>query len=189
MVTRYGWLLALLWLLTACSTAPKVTAPSVVYTPLTQFQLQGRISVKAGESVMSGSLDWSYAAQQEALQLVAPLGAGGIAVRREGSRIWFTDPQGKVHETDRGLDGLADLLGVRLPLDSLPWWLAGAARATSVAQREYLEDGSLAALTQDGWRIEYARPQQLQGRWLPGRIIARQGEAIEIRLVVDTWRL
>ena len=183
------WLL-LLALLGGCATAPKPNRPDIMYTPLTQFQLQGRISVKAGDEVISGNLDWTYAVSGERLQLVAPLGAGGIEVRREGAHIRLTDPQGKVQETDRGIDGLAELLGgLRLPLDRLPWWLAGASQDEAVVIREYHADGSLAVLIQDGWRIEYTRPQTHAGRWLPGRIIARYGERIEIRLVVDSWKL
>lgn len=190
-MVRRLWLAALLLLLNACASVPEPASDPArpAYTPLTHFSLQGRISVKAGDTALSGNLDWSYAATEESLQWVAPLGAGGIALRRTGRHIVLTDPQGRQHETDQGLDGLTELLGVRLPLDRLPWWLAGAAQDGAVAQREYHADGHLAALVQDGWRIEYSRPQQVDGRWLPGRIVARQGEAIEIRLVVDAWKL
>ncbi|NTV96572.1 MAG: outer membrane lipoprotein LolB, partial [Thiobacillus sp.] len=78
------------------------------------------------------------------------------------------------------------VLGLRLPLDGLVWWLSALPRPEVEFSAAAGEDGRMASLDQDGWHIEYSRYQQRGERWLPGRIFVSRGE-LEFRLVVDSW--
>ena len=61
------------------------------------------------------------------------------------------------------------------------------ARPGAPYQAEADADGRLTVLQQDGWRIEFSRYGESAGRFLPGKLVARRGDDLEIRLVVDQW--
>ena len=80
-------------------------------------------------------------------------------------------------------------LGVTLPLQGLAWWVVGSVRPGVPYQAEADGEGRLAMLNQDGWQIEFSRYARTGAYTLPGKLIARRGDDLEIRLVVDQWEL
>ena len=84
-------------------------------------------------------------------------------------------------------------LGFAPPLTSLRYWLLvlpdpAGGEFTSVPN----DDGTVAQLEQQGWKLEYedyrAQPAAAGTVRLPGRLTATR-EDIRLRLVVDRWRL
>ncbi len=154
--------------------------------PVTEFKLDGRVSVKTEAQQYSGSLSWHRQGGEETLLLSGPLGQGAAEIRRQGGLLVLQTADGQI-VTDANDERLMErALGMNLPLSGLVYWLSALPAPLSEFSAATGPDGRLASLEQDGWRIEYSRYREIDGRWLPGRIFANRGE-LQFRLVVDAW--
>ena len=180
--------LFLLLALTGCASLNVAVAPDSLrgQSPVMQFKLDGRLSVKTDSQTFSGSISWQRAVAEETLLLSGPLGQGAAEIRRQGGVVVLKAADGSVVTEASDEQLMERALGLRLPLDGLVWWLSALPRPQTGFSAAAGEDGHLASLDQDGWHIEYSRYQQRGERWLPGRIFASRGD-LEFRLVVDAW--
>lgn len=189
---RFAWL-GVLIALGGCSSPPQpplgTDLPVPVVQPLTEFTLEGRISLRAGDEAVSGGLRWSRQGSRDHLLVTTPMGGAVAQITRVGESIEVVDHKGQRSVTESGLSGLDQILGFKLPLDYLSWWLAGTPKAGEIHRLERDGEGRLAYLEQDGWRIDFQRYQPTVDRFLPRKLVARRGEDLELRLVVDQWTL
>ncbi len=192
MSARFVWL-GVLIALGGCSSplqAPlRVESPVSVGQPLIEFILEGRLSLRAGDEAVSGGLRWSRQGMRDHFLVTTPMGGAVAQITRVGEHIEVVDHKGQRVVTESGLSGLDQVLGFKLPLEYLPWWLAGTAKAGESYRLELDGEGRLAHLEQDGWQIDFQRYQPIADRFLPRKLIARRGEDLELRLVVDQWTL
>jgi len=187
------FLLMLVVVLAGCA-APVVSqidsmAEMRLKPPPALFHLEGRVSVRTPEQTFSGALSWARASDGDTLLLSGPLGQGVAEIRRRAGFAELNMADGKriVAQSDERL--MQRVLGIGLPLDGLSDWLFGRPRP-DISFRAGLDgQGRLAWLDQDGWHLEYDRYANIDGRWLPGRIVARQGDELDFRFVADSWKL
>lgn len=188
------WFVALVLavLSAACARLP-VLAPidSVAALPgpahVPYFQLEGRLSVRAQEQSFSGALAWLRRPDAESMLLSTPLGQGVAEIQRVEGGMRLVDAEGRSRVAADGETLLEDAVGLRLPLNGLVYWLSARPRPEAPFTASLDETGRVAVMQQDGWRIDYGRYREAAGRWLPGKIFARRGEALEFRLVIDSW--
>lgn len=147
------------------------------------------MSLKANEESFSGGMTWWHAAKQQELLLSTPLGQGVAELRGDEQSVELRDSEGRLHRAADAETLVRQALGLTLPLKGLAWWVVGNPRPGVSYQAEADADGRLAVLKQDGWRIEFSRYAQTGGHYLPGKLVARRADALEIRLVVDKWEL
>lgn len=191
---RRGVLAALTLMVAGCAQLPgfePVAPPAALALPPPpeSFRLEGRVSVKAGEESFSGGLAWRRGPGSEELLLNTPLGQGVAELRGGPDGVTLTDAKGKVYLAPDADALVRQALGLELPLRGLAWWVTGHPRPGAAYRAEPDEMGRLGVLEQDEWRIEFSR-YALQGRaTLPGKLIARRGADLEVRLVVDRWEL
>jgi outer membrane lipoprotein LolB len=181
-------------LLAACAQLqlPGFAPPPVALilpAPPSAFRLEGRISLKTNEESFSGGMTWRHAAVQQELLLRTPLGQGVAELRGDAQGVELRDAEGRLHQAADAETLVYQALGVTLPLKGLAWWVVGNVRPGAPYQAEPDGDGRLAVLRQDGWRIEFSRYTQSGGRFLPGKLVVRRTDDLEIRLVVDSWEL
>jgi outer membrane lipoprotein LolB len=153
-----------------------------------QFQLKGRIAVAAGNDGFSAGLFWKQQGARAALALDGPLGVGGARVVADGPTLTVTTSRGEVLGSDAARAELGARLGFDPPLESLRYWVRGVPDPDSPAT-ETLDAATqrLAALTQDGWQIEYTEYMSAPGGELPHRLSLRRG-GVRVRLVVESWQ-
>jgi outer membrane lipoprotein LolB len=151
------------------------------------FRLDGRISVRTPGRTLSGSASWTRTAGAETLLLSGPLGQGAAEITRggDGAILHLSDGRQVVADSDERL--MERVLGLRLSLDGLADWLSGRPRVEDGFKGGLGADGRIDWLDQDGWHIEYSQYHDWNGRWLPGRIVARRGDDVEFRFVLDHW--
>lgn len=184
-----AWGLSGLLLLSGCAQIPKATIWRPQVEPPASFRLEGRISVKAEQESFSGGLVWRRDARGEELLLRTPLGQGVAELRGAADGVELVDAQGRAHRA-ADADSLARrVLGLDLPVRGLGWWVVGHPRPGAVYRAQADEVGRLGVLEQDGWRIEFSRYARVAGRDMPGRLVARRGETLDVRLVVDLWEM
>lgn len=178
-----------LLLLAGCAQTP--SPPTVGVQPLqslSRFHLEGRVSVKTEEQSFSGGIRWRHDPARDEILLSSPLGQGVAELLQEDGQVTLKNAEGRTYVAASGEELLEAVLGVRLPLDGMVHWLSAQPRPGSAYELERNGEGRVTRLTQDGWRLEYGRYQVHDERWLPGRIFARRDEALEFRLVVDSWQ-
>jgi outer membrane lipoprotein LolB len=186
--------LALAGLLAACAQLPLpgfAPPPAILAmpAPLSTFLLEGRVSVKANEESFSGGMSWRHAAEQQELLLRTPLGQGVAELRGDSAGVELRDSEGHLHRAADAETLVHQALGVTLPLKGLAWWVVGSVRPGAPYRMEPDGEGRPGVLHQDGWRIEFSRYAQVGGHFLPGKLVARRADDLEIRLVVDSWDL
>ncbi|MBI5330399.1 MAG: outer membrane lipoprotein LolB [Betaproteobacteria bacterium] len=189
--SRRGVLVALALLAAGCAEPPIAPAPvaGARTAPPASFRLEGRVSVKSGEESFSGGIAWRHVPDADEILLTTPLGQGVAELRITPQGANLVDGKGRQHAAPDTASLLRQTLGVELPLQGLVWWALGRPRPDAPAHEEFDAAGQVARMEQDGWRIEFARHARQQGYLLPGRLIARRGEDLEVRLVADAWEL
>jgi outer membrane lipoprotein LolB len=189
-----GLLTAGLVLLSGCAQLPgfKSEAPArklVLAKPPAAFRLEGRVSVKNGEDSFSGGMRWHHSGKEDDLLLRTPLGQGVAELHGTDTGVSLQDSDGHVYHADDADQLVRKAVGMTLPLKGLAWWVVGNPRPNSRYVAEADADGHLGVLDQDDWRIEFSRYAPQGQTVLPGKLVARRGDDLEIRLVVDTWEL
>jgi len=191
-----GLPLLLAGLLAACAQWPALLPerrlpppPLVLPAPPSAFRLEGRVSLKANEESFSGGMTWRHDAARQELLLRTPLGQGVAELRGDVEGVELLDSEGHLHRAADAETLVRQALGVTLPLAGLAWWVVGNVRPGVPFQAEADDEGHLAVLNQDGWRIEFSRYAQVGDHFLPGKLVARRADDLEIRLVVDAWEL
>lgn len=190
---------AVLLLLNGCVQLPgfKPAAPAnklALSKPPESFRLEGRVSVKSGEENFSGGMLWWHGRQEETLLLRTPMGQGVAELHGMGDKVSLKDAEGRQYEAEDAETLVRQVVGMTLPIKGLAWWVVGQPRPNARYVAEADEHGRLAVLKQDDWRIEFSRygphvDARLARFSLPGKLIAKRGEDLEIRLVVDEWVL
>ncbi len=168
--------------------APVADTPRLKPPPAV-FQMEARVSVKAEAESFSGGLSWRRERDLQTLLLRTPLGQGIAELHGDASGMVLTDARGQTRAA-ADADSLArQALGVDLPVRGLQWWVVGQPRPDAAYRARVDGEGRLSGLVQDGWDIEFGRYRAIDGHSLPGRLIARRGDDLEVRLVVDLWEL
>ena len=189
-------LAALVALAAGCRTTPPLPPAAVSWEQRrpqlqarTHFELKGRVAVAAGEEGFNASLRWTQDGTRSLLMLEGPLGVGGAQVTAYGDQLSLVTSSGERIDNAAARAELAARLGFDPPLSSLRYWVLGVPDPAQPAT-EALDPTQqrLAALTQDGWHVDYQRYVTAGGELLPARLTL-QRDAVRVRLAVDDWRL
>jgi outer membrane lipoprotein LolB len=154
------------------------------------WEIRGRLAVDTGERGFQGRFDWRQNADALDLGVRGPLGAGVLQVAGTAAELTVT-ARGETRVLTDPESELSALLGWWLPLGSLHAWLLGLPDRQFRAATELGADGTLAALEQRLWHVDYPSYQlaAVAGRsvLVPRRIDLRHGE-LRLRLTIDDWR-
>lgn len=150
------------------------------------FHMSGRVSVRNQEQTFSGGITWHRRHSEEVVRLSTPLGQGVVEVRMGSAGAELIDAEGQGYAAADAEALLQAILGWTLPLHGLGHWIAGRPDPAQPFTGQADDLGRWLNLTQAGWRIDFAR---YGDGVLPGRVLARRGETLEIRLVVDAWQV
>jgi outer membrane lipoprotein LolB len=156
------------------------------------WEMRGRLAVDTGGRAFQGSFNWHQQGDAIELAVRGPLGAGILQVSGTASRMTFTARGDTRVLTDPETE-LSALLGWWLPVGSLHAWLLGLADPAFRATTQSGTDGTLAALEQRAWNVEFPAYQltmpdgRAPGVLVPRRIDLAHGE-LKLRLTIDDWR-
>lgn len=190
-----GWVaLATVALVAGCRTAPPAKAPAPtaweVVRPALQsrdhFELKGRVAVAAAGEGFNARLRWDQQGTQSHVALEGPLGAGGVQITSDGSRLTIVNSKGERLDSDAARTELVARLGFEPPLSSLRYWILGVPDPGQPAQESLDSQQRLQSLQQDGWQVDYGGYMAVNGGWLPSRMTLQKG-SVRVRLVVDGW--
>lgn len=188
-----GISLAALLFLAACKTVPPVPVESRPWPERMkdlqardQFELRGRVAVRAGSEGFNARLRWEQMGEQTLVALDGPLGVGGVNVTANGNAMTVTTSDGRQLDSHAAHTELMARLGFEPPLNSLRYWVLGVPDPSSEFVETLDEQQRLALLLQDGWQISYESYMPANGGWLPQRM-TMQREGVRVRVIVDHW--
>ena len=188
---------ALLAVLAGCRSLPPAPPPPPAESwdarrtqlqSLQSFHLRGRVAVAAGDEGFNASLRWTQQGDRSELALEGPLGVGGAQISASGDELTVLTAHGERIESSAAHAELAARLGFDPPLASLRYWVLGVPDPAQPVE-ESLDPAQqrLAALVQQGWRVEYQSYAAMSGEVLPARMTL-QRDAVRVRLLVDDWQ-
>ena len=155
------------------------------------WEIRGRLGVQTQTTGGSMDLIWKQSAQDYSIRLIMPLGAGQYFVQGDDHLAKIRLPDGREEIVNDIDNSFLSVLGVNLPVNAIRDWIRGLpARALSVENIQWDEQGQLSRLQQSGWTVEmtrYAGEELL----LPHAIyLSRQDNAeLDIRLVLRQWQV
>ena len=177
-----------LLLLGGCATpALKLPAMTAAQPAPEAFELNGRIGVRHDDQGFSGNLSWRHYADEDEIQLRSPLGQTVARIQRKAGSVTLDSTDG--HYTAQSTAELTEqVLGWRLPLDGMQYWVLGRPAPDGAAESERDESMRVIRLHQQEWSIEF-RDYRMEGNYvLPSRITMRN-DTLELKLIVDSWEL
>jgi len=155
------------------------------------FELSGRVSVHNAQQRFSGNVRWHHTSLDDTVLLLSPLGQAVAEIYRNHKGVSFTTSKRDVYYARNVEDLTADMLGWRLPLDGLQYWVQGHHSPRSAASVDFDSEDRVVAIRQNGWEIFFrhdkGNTKLSTQKVVRPRIIQLQFEDLNIRMVVDDW--
>ena len=175
------------WALAGCTTlrALQAAAPApTVHSLDVAFQVNGRFAVRAGKDGGSGRIAWQHSPDSDDLAILSPIGQGLARIVRENG-VYTLTTRDDVKQSAADPDDLTErILGWRLPLTGLPYWVRGRPAPAPPPQTRGDANSRLDGLEQAGWTIEYQSYHLDIG--MPERIRVSRPN-LDLRLVLEEW--
>ena len=156
--------------------------------PLTVFALDGRIAVHYRDHTTLANLHWRHDAVSDTLTLSTPLGQTVAVLTRDSQGVTLTDNRQHIHSAPTMEDLTGQMLGWRLPLQNLAYWIVGSAMPDLPYRLQTEPATGALQLIQSDWLITYKRWTALAGTELPANLTV-SGQDMTVRLVVSNWRM
>lgn len=185
---RWAFLLLPL-LLASCAVTPPLAQPAQRSAVAEQepFALNGRISVKHDGQRTFANMYWTHRGDTDDILLSGPLGQTVASLHRDARGVVLQTKDGLYSAVDMG-DLTEQVLGWRLPLAGLRYWVLALPDPASEASIEHDVNGQVSVLQQDDWKIRYTRYAAQTVNGLPLRMLL-QRDGLEMQLLVDTWEI
>ena len=192
----YGLLCCLFFLLAGCATLtdkPVAVSTAIIEPVATgaatvaNFELAGRVSVKDSKQSFSGGVRWQHTNASDEILLLSPLGQTVAQIQRDAEGVQLTTSEQKVYRAADVESLTGQVLGWRLPLTGLQYWVSGVNSPATSAAVDKDGAGRVVAIRQDGWEITYSSffsTEQEQAT--RPRVLSLQRGELEIRLVIDS---
>lgn len=178
------------FILSGCAAVPPVVSQGQLSNPaaIKHFELNGRIGIQHQNEGFSGNLHWQHQGLADEIQIYGPLGqmvVHIIKLPKQGVRLITSD---RKEYSAADVETLTEsIVGWRLPLQGLQYWVLGAAHPDSYAEIKRDDQQRPIQLFQSGWQVEIQRYQAESG--LPDKLVLRYGDSLQIRLVIDRWSI
>ena len=191
----YPLVLCICSLLVGC--ASFVFKPPVVETSIIEkggvpssvnFELMGRVSAKGGDKGFAGGVRWSHTGTDDNIHLLSPFGQIVAQIKSNKDIVLLTTSEQKIYRAVNVENLTKQVLGWRLPLLGLQYWVRGVNSPKTKSEVDRDTDGRIIGIRQDGWAITYTGyfPSQLIQTERP-RVLVLNRSNLKIKLVIDNW--
>ncbi|MGQ7247689.1 lipoprotein insertase outer membrane protein LolB [Halomonas sp. V046] len=150
------------------------------------WNLTGKVGLRSPDDSTSANLDWRQTPYHYRLLVTGPMGAGRSTLEGRDGRVSLTTNEGRF-EADSPEALMEERLGWSLPVSSLTDWVRGLPAEGEPFDTTKDNLGFPATLAQSGWDIEYRGWDNVDGLWMPNRLIMTYGD-LRATLVVNQWQ-
>ncbi|MEH6493770.1 lipoprotein insertase outer membrane protein LolB [Halopseudomonas sp.] len=155
--------------------------------PITSWELQGKLGVRAPGESGSGTLFWLQRNDYYDIRLSGPLGRGATRIQGDDQQTTLEVAGRQPISAESAEALLEQQIGWRLPVEHLLWWVRGLPAPNTASRLQLDTHSRLARLSQSGWTVEYSRYQQIGEVELPQRLQI-SGHDLLLTLVVTDWK-
>ncbi len=158
--------------------------------PAAAFNLLGRISIQDKNQSFSGSFRWQHLAISDEILLFTPLGQAVAEITNDQNGVRLITSKLEAFYANDVESLTEEVLGWRLPLSGLKYWIQGTHSPTTEAEKDLNNRDQVIAIRQDGWKIVYNHytPAQLNQSPRP-RVLELAYANLRIKLVIDNWNV
>ena len=151
--------------------------------------LNGRIAIINGHESWHLSMEWQQHDDKYILDLSGPFGAGHAQLTGTNSGVVLVDADKNYFYADSPDRLLQEVTGVRMPVQSLLYWMRGIPNWNIKNGKQRLDEfGRLQQLQQDGWRVRFKSYIDVNHHELPQKIFI-DGYDLKVKVFVDEWDL
>ena len=196
---RFTWVIGPLFLLGCASKHSAPPSAETTTTPppvavikktrqLSSWEIQGLMAVKSPKKSFSANLIWlQQGPHHYHLRLMGPFGNGTVLINRQGENVTYQDDHTRITAPEAS-SLLYKKTGVRLPVDALYHWIKGLPTAAPITQATYDKQHHLLTLQQQGYILQYASYESINGYALPKKITLN-GHHLMVKLIIKHWQL
>ena len=154
---------------------------------IADWDLQGRLVVNDGERREALRASWQQRGDQISLTGRGAVGpVGGFRISGTAEQLVIETTRSDPETLENPERDLSDRLGWWMPVTSLEYWLLGQQDPGFPADVVRGPSGTLVALHQRDWRIDYPEYQLAEGLLVP-RLIRFTHAELELELTVRNW--
>lgn len=191
--------------LSGCTSIPTqpqtdAVATTVLYDPATatqavlarEFNILGRLAIQDEKQSFSGSFRWVHLAASDEILLFTPLGQAVAEITKDDGGVRLITSKMEGYYANDAETLTEQILGWRLPLDGLRYWIQGMHSPLSAAEKDLDRQNQVLAIRQDGWHIHYNNFIQtsLSPAPLPKNMnLFYENQNLKIRVIVDNWKV
>lgn len=163
---------------------------SAQIAPAADFNLLGRLSIQNGNERFSGSFRWQHLTVSDEILLFTPLGQAVAEITKDQEGVRLITAKLEAFYADDVESLTEEVLGWRLPLRGLQYWIQGKHSPLTAAEMDLDDKDQVVAIRQDGWKIQFSSYAPAQSNQTPlPRILDLLYENLKIKLVVDDWKV
>jgi len=153
---------------------------------ISSWNIHGGIAAKNKTKGFTATINWAQSGPSSyQIRLVGPLGGGSIIINRKGGNVTYQDGP-KVYRSNSAEELLQKHTGVRLPVNSLYYWVRGLPAPGSVQSEKHDKYNHLIQLRQAGYTVNFTKFTSVRGIDLPS-MIRLDGQGVMIKVVVKSW--
>ncbi len=185
------WIVLALFGLAGCAAIPaKVVPPppALNRAPIAAFEIDGRMAVHYRRDASTVTLHWRHLPSSDRVTFSSPLGQTVAVLTRDEHGVILVDSQQHTHSAQSVEDLTERLLGWRLPLGDLTYWVVGAAVPNQTYQLQSATKTGEMRLDQSGWTVIYKRWTAVGAQDLPTNLTLTGYDAA-VHLVISDWHL
>jgi outer membrane lipoprotein LolB len=154
------------------------------------WHLTGRLAVRNGNEAWNINLDWQQKGDDYQIQLNGPFGAGKVRLVGNTDGVVLRDSDNQTFYADKPENLLQERTGVTMPVEGMRYWIVGLSTPQQTKPPKLDLQGRIASLEDNHWRVKFRRYTEVSGLQLPDKIfISKPDQDINVRLVVDEWKL
>lgn len=189
-------LLLLSFLLSACMPqnqrqepgAEDWTARATALQDMDNWQLQGKIGVRAAQNSGSAALNWQQQEERYRLVLSGALGMGKLVLWGDQNGVSWTDDNGEHRQHPDAQALVSELWGWSIPVEALRYWVRGIPQPQQPFTGKPATEDEAAAFAQAGWTVQPVNYRDTDGHSLPTRIRLQSASAT-LTVLVNRWTL
>jgi len=154
------------------------------------WHLTGRLAVNNGDEAWNLNLDWQQKGDDYEIKIHGPFGMGKVKLVGNAHGVLLRDADDQTFYADTPEILLYEQTGVFMPVEGLRYWVVGLTTPSQKEQPTLDNFGRLAYLEDANWKVKFKRYTQVSGIDLPNKVfVARNENGLDVRLVVDKWKL
>jgi outer membrane lipoprotein LolB len=152
------------------------------------WNLQGKIGVRAESGSGSAAMNWQQNDEDFRLVLSGALGMGRLVLSGNRTLVSWNDSRGRSGRHNDPDALIEEIWGWDVPVAALQFWIRGIPQPGAAVEGTQLANGLATRFRQAGWSIEPQEYRDIDGLALPTRI-RLEGRQATLTVLINRWHV